>query len=72
MKAVRAYYVNGTLLKSETKCEASVPLFSNRTIQQVIAPLAEVGKRELDIVDDTALLAAMKRLSVEFGKRTRL
>ena len=65
-KAIRAYFVNGTLPKEGTICPSSEPTFAspNSTLLSAVAPLANGGKRSLSgaEVDDAALLAAMKHL----------
>ncbi|KUJ09539.1 uncharacterized protein LY89DRAFT_787846 [Mollisia scopiformis] len=62
-KTIRAYFVNSTLPAPGTICEPDVPLFSNVTMLEVLAPIANLTKRGLNTEDDVALLTAMKRLS---------
>lgn len=73
-KIVREYFNTGTLPPPGTVCEVDVPLFSNQTWKQALAPLGINGtasnttKRS---VDDSALLDAMLNLSEKFHHYSR-
>ncbi|KAL8716865.1 MAG: hypothetical protein Q9225_005836 [Loekoesia sp. 1 TL-2023] len=69
-KAIRAYFVNGTLPAPGTKCEPSVDLFSDRTIDQAFAPIANYSKRALQDDDNKALMSAMAQLNARIPRHT--
>ncbi|KAL8843503.1 MAG: hypothetical protein Q9170_000007 [Blastenia crenularia] len=71
-KAIRAYFVNGTLPAVGTVCEPSVELFSNITVDQVLAPITNLSKRALEDGDDAALMTAMARLNARLSSHPRL
>ncbi|KAI4270607.1 MAG: hypothetical protein L6R38_007072 [Xanthoria sp. 2 TBL-2021] len=62
-KAIRAYIVNGTLPAPGTKCEPTFDLFSNATVEQEFAPIANFTKRTLGGDGDGVLLSAITRLN---------
>ncbi|KAL8647820.1 MAG: hypothetical protein Q9226_006274 [Calogaya cf. arnoldii] len=62
-KAIRAYFVNGTLPASGTKCEPTFGLFSGATAEEELAPIANFTKRTLKTDDDGVLLSAIARLN---------
>ncbi|KAI4245683.1 MAG: hypothetical protein L6R42_010125 [Xanthoria sp. 1 TBL-2021] len=62
-KAIRACFVNGTLPAPGTKCEPTFGLFSNATVEQELAPIANFTKRTLESDDDGVLLSAITRLN---------
>lgn len=68
-KAVRAYFVNGTLPAPNTKCEPEFPLFANKTSLEALVPIANFTKRAWEGDDDKALLAAVARLGKGMGRR---
>jgi hypothetical protein len=62
-KVIRAYFTNGILPEPGTVCQPDVKLFSNETIGDVLAPLAEMGMKRSNLDDDAVLLMAAKQLS---------
>ncbi|KAL8734982.1 MAG: hypothetical protein Q9166_001107 [cf. Caloplaca sp. 2 TL-2023] len=68
-KAVRAYFVNGTLPAPGTKCEPTFGVFENATVEQELAPIANFTKRALGSDDDGVLLSAMAMLGEKIARR---
>lgn len=66
-KTIRSYFVNGTLPEPGTICEPDVKLFSEETLDEVLAPLANLTKRSFG-TEDAMLLTAVKSLGGKFGR----
>ena len=58
-KAIRAYFVNGTLPPADTVCQPDLPLFAPR-MENATSPDDPVGDDEID--DDEAIFRALQEL----------